>query len=379
MALSTVARLVRTFAGPWLRRPATPRRAVVALTRRCNCRCAMCRSWDLDPGEEMTPEEVGRLMASMPRLAWLDLTGGEPFIRPDVEEVFQRVLENTPSLCVLHFPTNGWFAERAVACARAVRNARPEVELLVTVSVDGPKLLHDVLRGRPGSFRRALDCFRALQGIPGVQAYIGTTVGSRNRDSLAELEAQLRTELHPFDARSWHWNRYQVSAHFFGNQAADGGAGDDLSLIRAHLRRRWPPQDPVDLMELAYLVNLHAWLEGAGLGLTCQSLHSACFVSADARLYPCHVWDRPLADLREEDFDLARLWAAPRLRAVRAAVRRGACGGCFTPCEAYPALAGSPLRAALLSLVRGGRLAWGPRRSAVASSPGPRGSGSARR
>ncbi len=350
----SMARLLRAFGPAWLRRPATPHRAVVALTRRCNCRCSQCSSWAMEPGQEMGPSELGRLFASMPRLVWLDLTGGEPCLRPDLLGCLEAVLDHSPSLAVLHFPTNGWFPERAAAAARLVRQRRPDVELLITVSIDGPPALHDRMRGREGSFERAVESWKLLTAIPGVEVFVGTTVGPDNRDALDELGALLRRALPGFEDRHWHWNLYQVSALFFGNAPLDGAdRAADLRLVARHLRRRWPPRSPVDLMELGFLVNLRAWLAGEPLGMPCQALRSACFVSAEGQLYPCHVWDRPIADLRARGWDLRGVWAEPATLAARRGAVALDCGGCFTPCEAYPTLAGSPMRASLLTLRRG--------------------------
>lgn len=347
-----IARLLRSFVPTWVERPRGPARAVVALTRRCDLRCRFCRTWELEPGEEMTADEVGRLCRGMPALTWLDLTGGEPTLRSDIEDVFARVLEETPRLSVLHFPTNGSFAERAVTCARLTRRWRPDVSLLVTVSIDGPEELHDAMRGRSGSYRAALDAFERLRRVEGVEAWIGTTVGPDNVDALEALETSLAEDVREWHPRLWHWNLGQVSSHFFGNRPEHVALlrSRVAGLVRGQLERRGPPKGAVDLMEWSFLALLPRWIERGHTGLTCPALHSTCFVSADARLYPCHVWDRPVLDLREVDFDVAAAWASESVLQARAEVKCLACGDCFTPCEAYPRLAASPLRAPLALL-----------------------------
>ncbi len=308
----------------------------------------------MEPGQELSPAELARLFQAMPRLAWLDLTGGEPCMRADLLELLEAVLAHSPRLRALHFPTNGWFPERAAQAARLVRQRRPEIDLLVTVSIDGPPALHDRMRGREGSFERAVRSWRALRAVPGIETYIGTTLGPENHHALDDTHRALRAQLPGFEDGLWHWNLHQVSALFFGNQTLEEPDPQaDGELVRRQLSRRWPPRSPVDLMELGFLVNLQAWLAGEPLGMACQALHSACFVSAEGQLYPCHVWDRPLGDLRACDFDLERLWRSAELRAARRAAVRLDCGGCFTPCEAYPTLAGSPLAASRLTLRRG--------------------------
>lgn len=362
MRPATLARLIRAYAPTWVLRPPSPVRAVVALTRRCNLRCDACRTWSLPPGREMTPDEVARLMRAMPGLAWLDLTGGEPFLRRDVARVFEAVLDTTPSLAVLHFPTSGWFPERTVHCAGLARSRRPEVDLIVTVSLDGPPGLHDALRGRRGSYARAVETWRGLRDIPGVEVRAGTTVGPANLAALDDLRGALHRDLPGFEDRLWHLNVVQVSRHFFANEGLLRVGGSDRSpvlagpeaeaAIRQGLRGRWPPRSAVDLMETAYLLLARDRELGRDVGLDCHALHSGAFVAADATLYPCHLWDRPLADLRARNFRVAEVWGSPDVLAARGEVVARGCGGCVTACEAYPTLAASPARATWLTVRR---------------------------
>jgi radical SAM protein with 4Fe4S-binding SPASM domain len=313
----------------------------------------MCHTYDLTPGDELTPAEFGRLCAAMPRLSWLDVTGGELFMRRDIEEVFDAICDNSPRLGVLHFPTNGWFGTRVVALAERIRSRRPDVELIITVSLDGPQEVHDRIRGRAGSFDRAIETFVALRKLKGVSTYVGTTLTSHNEASLETLRAELHRRVEGFDDRHWHWNWLQISEHFFDNRAeVSARAPREVELCREHRHRRGLPRTPVDLMEWAFLLHLEDYLQGKRVGFDCQALHGSCFVSADGKLYPCHVYDRPLGDLREWNFDVAALWASQTVLDAREDIKQLACGGCFTPCEAYPALAGAPLSAGVRTVER---------------------------
>jgi MoaA/NifB/PqqE/SkfB family radical SAM enzyme len=310
----------------------------------------MCLTWATEPSiSAMTPEQVGDVLVQIPKLTWLDLTGGEIFIRADAEQIFERVVENTPALRMLHFPTNGWFGDRTVEVARALRSRRPEVDLIITVSIDGPPAVHDQIRGREGSFERALDTFERLREIDGVGVYVGTTVTAKNQEVLDELESILQSRIEGFSAREWHWNWLQESEHFFKNgEVEDLEPKATLGLVQRHLQRRGWPRNPVELMEFGFLTTLERYQKGEATGIGCQSLRSTCFISPEGDLYPCHVWDRPLGNLLETP--LAELWYADETLKARDEVKRLACGGCFTPCEAYPALVGSPITASVKSL-----------------------------
>ncbi len=349
------AGMIAGLAQTWLRRPKAPTRLVMDITRRCNLRCKMCSTWTRHPGHELTPEEVRHVLAQMPGLLWLDLTGGEPFLRRDVRTLFEAVLEATPALRVLHFQTNGWFQERTLEVVDVIHARRPELDLIVTVSIDGPPETHDAVRGREGSFDRALATFKALRARKDCATYVGTTVTPFNADQVEALGRRLRQEIRGFRGAEWHWNWLQVSEHFFANaDLAALPAVESRNLVRHHLRRRGLPRNLVELMELVFLINLEFYRRGEPSGVVCQALRSAAFISPEGDLYPCHVYDRPLGNLREQSVE--DLWGSAAVLQARREIKALSCGGCFTPCEAYPALAGAPLQTLRMTAARTLRL-----------------------
>lgn len=345
------AEMIGRLTETWVRRPDSPNRLVLDVTRRCNLRCSMCRTWEDPRRDELSVPEIADIMRQLPRLTWLDVTGGEPFLRKDAKALMLNIARTAPALTVLHFPTNGWFTKRVVETCAELIAERPEIQLIVTVSVDGPETVHDQIRGREGAFVRAMDTFAALRAMDGVDVFVGTTLTRESQPTLEALGAALRERFPDFEAREWHWNRLQISEHFFGNGDREGLAPElnpesapgrpRGGAVREHVERRGPPKSLVDLMELAFLINLEFVERGESSGIPCESLRSTAFISPEGELYPCHVWDRPLGNLREHSF--ATLWHGDEVAQARGEVQRLACGGCFTPCEAYPALAGNPV------------------------------------
>lgn len=349
--ISTVLRrleMIGRLSETWFRRPPSPTRVVFDVTRRCNLRCSMCRTWERPGTGALTAEEIEGVFRQLPRLTWLDMTGGEPFVRPDIERVLLAGATILRGLTVLHFQTNGWLSERIERITAAVRAAREDVELLVTVSIDGPPDVHDAVRGREGSAQRALETLARLEALPGVEVHVGTTISTQTVGALERTEIMLRGR--GFDLRRWHWNWVQTSAHFFGNADVEPQAVPPGDLLERHVARRGVPRTMVELMEWIYLVNLDAVARGAPSGVPCQALRSAVFISPEGDLYPCHLYDRPLGNLREHS--MARLWHGEPVARARQEIDALACGGCFSACEAYPALAGAPARAAVVTAGR---------------------------
>ena len=64
----------------------------IAVTNRCNSRCALCGIWK-GPGEELKPAVIEESMASLGRLGMRNvvITGGEPLIRSDLFDIAGRL------------------------------------------------------------------------------------------------------------------------------------------------------------------------------------------------------------------------------------------------------------------------------------------------
>jgi hypothetical protein len=69
-------------------------------------------------------------------------------------------------------------------------------------------------------------------------------------------------------------------------------------------------------------------------------------------VFPCHILDWPLGNVRELGLDLDALLRAPAARAARARIVRERCHRCWTPCEAYHAMLAAPMKTMIRSLER---------------------------
>ena len=79
----------------------------VILTYRCNSRCATCHVWQHPtlPAEEITPAVLAKLPGGFGQIV---LTGGEPTLRADLEEIVDLL---RPKARRLEIATNGLQAE----------------------------------------------------------------------------------------------------------------------------------------------------------------------------------------------------------------------------------------------------------------------------
>jgi cyclic pyranopterin phosphate synthase len=79
----------------------------LSVTQRCNLNCFYChKEGELSPSDEMTPEEIGRLVAIAGEMGMrkLKITGGEPLVREDIPEVIAAC---SPHIGEISLTTNG--------------------------------------------------------------------------------------------------------------------------------------------------------------------------------------------------------------------------------------------------------------------------------
>lgn len=113
----------------------------IITTYRCPMRCKMCNIWEhpTDKRKEITPEEIKLL----PSVKFINLTGGEPFIREDLEQIVEVCFTKSPRVVI---STSGWYEDRVIALAKKFPN------IGIRISIEGLSCKNDELRGHAGGF-----------------------------------------------------------------------------------------------------------------------------------------------------------------------------------------------------------------------------------
>ncbi len=321
-----------------------PYKLTLALTYRCNLRCQSCLTWKRPPAREMTLEEIRWFFQRQRRFSWVDLTGGEITLRPDLPEIIEAVVENSPRLILLHFPTNGFLTEKVLQAARA-GSGRWGLKRVITVSMDGPPDVHNRLKGKKDSWENALETFAALRREKGVEAFLGMTLQRDNIELRRQTLAAVRDRLPDIRPRDFHYNLAHRS-FFYDNLELDPVPDPDIALseLRNLIAGSRPLPGPRKFLERAYLKGAVKFAAEGICPLPCQAISSSCFIDPAWNVYPCTGYDRRLGNIREAAFDLGRIWNDPKTVSLREEIINGKCPQCWTPCEAYQSILGNLFR-----------------------------------
>ncbi|MCK5034899.1 MAG: radical SAM protein [Candidatus Sabulitectum sp.] len=158
-----------------------PKSVIWEVTYRCNMRCPHCLTASGDPiSGELDTQQALELINGLARdkILYLSLSGGEPFVRPDILTLLQAISQTNMRLDVA---TNGLMIPDEVYASLE------ELDLFqVQVSIDGIGEAHDSFRGVAGSYTKALHTVKKLREC-GVSVSLGTTVTPGNVDYLDDL------------------------------------------------------------------------------------------------------------------------------------------------------------------------------------------------
>jgi MoaA/NifB/PqqE/SkfB family radical SAM enzyme len=314
---------------------------------RCNARCTMCDSWRIPRGVELTPAEVRQVFRKLGSLDVVRLSGGEPFLRADLLELAEAVLQESAPL-VLHVTTNGSFPDRIAEFARGF--SRPK-RLRVMVSFDGLPAVHDQNRGKAVSFERALESVRQLValGPSGVRVSANHTIISKA--SLAD-HAELRAQLAALGVDTQWVLAYSESSMYVRERR--GRRAEDLVVVSGYPLH--PALDPIDSLDFAlselervgtledpvlrtgkryYVEGLISRLRGDAKPAPqpkCVALRSHIRLLPDGGVPVCQFNTEQVGNLLHQSLD--EIWHGGVGKSARAWVDR--CTGCWAECEVMP-------------------------------------------
>jgi len=164
--------------------PSKPLDVICEISYLCNLACPTCFRWTAKPDEhELTAEQWKGVLAKLK--AWLGtfnltFTGGEPFLRKDLLDIFKFASENG---IVTGVVSNGSFIDKTLA------------RKIVDSGLDGLALslnslkrhIHNETRGTNGSFDEVMTAIDNLKDRAGMRLSLSTTVVRENIDELVDM------------------------------------------------------------------------------------------------------------------------------------------------------------------------------------------------
>ena len=141
-----------------------PNYAIVYVDGRCNMYCDFCcyAAMDARNSSTVSPEEWGYAFKRAKSLLHLTITGGEPFLRKDLTQIISEIIDNS-GVPRVSIKSNGFYIERIKEYIPVLINKYPNTEFTLSISLDGPKNVHDKVRNFKGAYDKVVETVDAMK------------------------------------------------------------------------------------------------------------------------------------------------------------------------------------------------------------------------
>lgn len=159
----------------------TPNDLVLAITYMCNSRCRMCNIWKKEAQPILELSEYKKLPNN---IRDVNLTGGEPFLHPQLIEIIKILLSKNPKVRII-ISSNGFATELIKEKLLEIIKIKPDIG--IGISLDGIGTVHDQIRGIPGGYDKVMKTIAMLQNLGIKNLRLAFTAGDYNINELSKV------------------------------------------------------------------------------------------------------------------------------------------------------------------------------------------------
>ncbi len=281
----------------------------IITTYRCPMRCKMCNIWNnpTNPKDEIQPKDLEIL----PKVKFINITGGEPFVREDLAEIVEVAFRKAPRVVI---STSGWFEDRVIALAKRFPN------IGIRISIEGLSQKNDELRGREGGFDKGLRTLLKLREMGVKDVGFGITVSNNNSSDMLSLYSLSKKLNMEFATAAFH-NSYYFHKDDNTISNKEEVCSNFAKLIEMQLKEKHPKS----WFRAFFNMGLINYIEGNRRMLPCEAGMVNFFVDPYGEVYPCNgleekFWKESMGNIKKAK-NFAEIWESEQAQHVRELVR----------------------------------------------------------
>jgi len=289
------------------------------ITHRCICRCRMCNIWQIPPEVPDLDLSVWQELLCSPELYHLrelDLTGGEPFLRRDVDKLLRAILDaqpaHFPGLRTLAITTNGILTDRIPGLTRELIGPLQKrgIDLVLACGMDAVGNLHDRIRNYPGAWDKLQETLSGLYRIReahhNLVLGIKTTIIPQNARELGRLAEYARAN-----------NLFTIISPriITSNRFCNSDKKEDLRFSPEDLREMTRFFESPQFPWIGHREALLGYLRTGTIRKPCSAGFNTLFIRYNGDVFPCPVMPVALGNIKDQSLgELYRNDVATRFR-----------------------------------------------------------------
>lgn len=277
--------------------------AIIGVTYRCNSKCTMCSIWEYPT---LVEEEIDLpVLEKLPAIPVLNITGGEPFLREDIEDIV-RVLKKKSRRIVIS--TNGVLTHRVASLAKN------HPDLGFRISLEGLARANQELRGIEDGFEKSLATLKELKSMGVKDLGLGITISDKNHTDILPLYELAKSLDLEFATAVIH-NSYYFHKHNNQIEKKDEVIREVRKLVTELLKSKHIK----DWYRAYFNHGMINYLEGNPRLLSCQMAFSSFYLDPYGEVRPCNAMEESMGNLRKKSFQ--EIWNGEEAERIRNLVK----------------------------------------------------------
>jgi len=325
--------LLRQTRNVFFKRRMLPVYVILYVTSRCNLKCGHCFFHSsLNKAEEISLQEIEKISKSTPGLLNLALTGGEPFLRSDIDKIAGLFAKNCKA-GIISIPTNGMLPEKIALKASQMLQQNPATIFNISVSIDGKEETHNRIRGSQKAFSNACKTLALLSKLK--RKFKNLNLGiiyTINEENAKETITLYREMLRKFDLNHFQINFLRGKPK---NIKCSKEAIEQYEQANAEIAKDFAAgkysgysfaNDFYTCLNKRYKQVLLDTIKQKRFQLPCYAGTTNCVIYPNADVFACEIrQDLFFGNLQDFGFNLAKLLSTPKNRKTIKAIRKSKC------------------------------------------------------
>ena len=283
-------------------------------------------------------EEIEKFFKSLGYTHFLNISGGEPYLRDDLVDIIELAMQYLKPK-IVHIPTNAFLSEKiekvTIKILDVINKYNTKTPLTVKPSIDGIGGKLDEIRGLKGNFKRLEETIQRLKAVEkdysNFHLELGTVVSNFNIDDLDEIGDWV----HKQGVQSYRNEIAEQREEFF-NIGEEITPSDEVyeklminfkDKIKKNLKSKRSLTKITESMRLIYYELVVKILREKRQVLPCYAGISNIHLNYDGDVWPCCVlgYGHSMGNIRDYDFDYDALYDSPNSKAVRKYIKDKNC------------------------------------------------------
>lgn len=147
----------------------TPKKVLINLTYKCNSRCVMCNIWKRKKTKEIGIQNWKKIVTDklFKKIKVITFSGGEAMLQKDFLKITNLFITQSPKLEEIILITNGLLPNHILQTVKLLieQCTKKNINLHVTVSLDGTGKMHDFTRGITGAAKKSKETLLRLKKL----------------------------------------------------------------------------------------------------------------------------------------------------------------------------------------------------------------------